>query len=256
MESSDKVVRVKPEFHVTPHRLTKKLVPLDNQLNANLEEPLPKVSHSWGIIGGRGTGKTSLVVNALKNHFRRYFDNIWLISKTAKGDSLTKQDLAALLEELEPENKFHTTLTDEVARDIIETVQSFNGNFDRRKAKREPRSLVILDDQLSNLPKGRMGSTINDLIVNGRHLRLSVWVLTQKYNSLPTLWRSNLQLLSVFGTQNKKELATLEEDLNIDRDKLHALFEFATMGRHSFLHLNFFANPPIAYRKFDRITEA
>ena len=224
---------------------------MDQQIY-DTDSPLPRVSHTWLIVGSRGAGKSTLALQALTHQFKGFYDNIWLISKTYKNDVLSKKQLRSLVEELEEEGKVHQTIDEDLANDMIEYMEDFNQNFDRKKHKREPRSLILLDDQLSSLPRNMLKSRINDLIVNGRHLRVSGWVLVHKYVSVPLLWRSNAQLISLYGGLNRKENKALEEDLAVEPELLKRLLEFATMGR-SFLHINLFDNPPKFYKKFDRI---
>jgi Cdc6-like AAA superfamily ATPase len=245
------------QFTTQPHPLTRKLGALDQQIGTDVDQPIPRSSPwTWYIVGGRGSGKTSLLLNVLKHHLKGHFDTITLISKTYKNDIQTKKDLRRLVEELEEDGRVHQTLTEDLATDIIEEIEAFNEGFDRKKNKRAPRHLVIMDDQLSELPRGRMRSRINDLVVNGRHLNTSLIVLTQKYRSLPTTWRSNMQLLSFYSAANKKEVDSLIEDLNVDPDELRAKYEFATKGPKHFLHLNSFGSKPLMFKNFDLIINA
>ena len=248
------------KFSVEKNPLSSKVAAIDNQISPHLiEQPLPNLPKCWLIIGGRGSGQPTLALSALKHHFsepKPYFDNIFLVSKTYKNDMITKEILRELVEDLQddPQGSLYETLTDDVATEIISKISAFNEGFDRKEHKRTPRNLVILDDQLSQL-KRTMTSPANDLIVNGRHLQVTVWCLTQKYYSIPPLWRANAQLISMFATQNKREFKALEDDLNIERKLLERLYKFATESDEGrgFLHINLFKNPPIMYRKFDRI---
>ncbi len=233
--------------------LTKAMVPLDHQIHGQLDDPVPsQMSLCWIIVGGRGQGKTSLVLNWLKTMKRKY-DTIHLVSKTYKADMHSKKALKSLVEELEDDDHVHTEITDALATEMITEIQEYNESFDRKKHKREPAHLVILDDQLSSLPRGRLNSSILDLCVNGRHLRTTLVILVQKYYSIPTTIRANSQLITMFPTQSKREFKALEDDLNVDPTLLVSLYEFATSEERSFLHINLFGSRPVFYKKFDRI---
>lgn len=238
-----------------PHPLTKALRQQDSQIHGDLSEPVPKLPLTWLIVAPRGGGKTSMLLSWLDT-LRGYYDTITLFSKTARNDAESKKQLKSLVEELDEDGKFYTTLTEDNAVEVLERIQEFNNAWNKKKERREPRHLVILDDQLSSLPKGRFKSPINDMVVNQRHAKLSLAVLTQAYRSIPTIWRANAQLISFYPTASKKEYAALEEDLAVDADRLKRVYNYATDEPRSFLHINLFdAAHPIFYKKFDRIVE-
>ena len=248
-------------FTTVPHPLTTALKQHDSQISGDLTEPIPRdVPWTWLIIGGRGTGKTSLLLSWLQT-MRSHYDTITLFSKTARNDAETKKPLKSLIQELETDGRFYTTLTEPDAVETMERVQEFNTAFDKKKRKRQPRHLVILDDQLANLPKGRFKSPINDLVVNQRHMKISLIVLTQAYRSIPTIWRANAQLVSFFPTASAKEYAALEDDLSLGADRLRRVYDYCCANATSeqgrlFLHINLFdAARPVFYKRFDRIRE-
>lgn len=241
-----------------PHSLTKAIRALDTQLGSDIGEPVPMTSHVWLIVGGRGSGKTTTALNVLDTR-RGEYDLIFLVSKTAKSDSKSKKMLAELLEELDEDNQFATTLDEETATDIIERIQQFNAAYDGKR-KGGPRHLVVLDDQLSNIRQGQR-SVVNDLVVNSRHLRMSLWVLTQQLRSVPPLWRANAQLISIWPTASTKEHKALFEELdNIPEAQLKQYLSFAHQADGKgkpFLHINVFdaANPRL-FKRFDLIVHA
>jgi hypothetical protein len=246
-------------FQTKPHALTRKLGAIDSQIHGDTAEPVPKDSPwLWLIVGGRGSGKTSLFLNVLRHHLRGHYDAIHLVSKTYKSDMESKRELRQLVEELEGDGRVYTTLTEDLAEELIEDIEAFNERWKaekkKKKNKRPPRHLVVLDDQLAQLPRGRLRSRINDLVANGRHLKTSLVVLTQKYTSVPTLWRANAQLVSLFHSANRREVEAAVGDFNADPADFLAKYEFATAEPKSFLHLNTFAERPIYYKRFDKIT--
>ena len=184
-----------------------------------------------------------------KNGYKKWFDNIYLISPTATRDSKFNK----LCEELQRDNKCFSTCDDETVDEVINRLKDFNESFDEKEEGRKPHSVVIFDDCLAFLPKSTQKSRFNELITTSRHLKTSVWILTQKYNKVNPLIRANMDMLSFFRTNNKRELETLEDDVNIDKNMLHHLYEFATEEPNSFLHISFFGGKPTFFRKFDKI---
>lgn len=239
-----------------PHKLTKAIKALDTQLGGDLEEPVPLTSHVWLIVGGRGSGKTTTALNVLDTRRGKY-DLIFLVSKTGKSDAASKKMLRELIEELEPEGQFYTTFDEATAAEIIERIQQFNQAWDAEEEGRQPSHLLVLDDQLSNLRQGQK-SVANDVVVNSRHLKLTLWVLTQQLRSAPPLWRANAQLISIWPTASTKEHKALAEELdNIPEWKLNSYLKFAHSGDGQgkpFLHINVFdAARPLVFKRFDRI---
>jgi hypothetical protein len=241
-----------------PNPLTRALKQQDSQIHGDMSQPVPKqLPLTWLIVAPRGGGKTSMLLSWLET-VKGHFDTITLFSKTARNDAESKQVLRSLVDELDAEERFYTTLTEENAVETIERIQAYNDEWkqSKKKKKRQPMHLCIADDQLSSMPKGRYKSPINDLVVNQRHLKTTLVVLVQSFKSLPTIWRANAQLVSVWRTASKKEYQALEEDLAVDPERLRRVYEYATDEPRSFLHINLFdAAHPVFYKRFDRIIE-
>ena len=230
--------------------ISKSLNKLDSQVIRS-DDPLPKQDIVWVISGGKGSGKSTMVLNVLKNKnaYKGFFDNIFLVSPTARNDSKFEK----LIEELDVDSKCFSECNDEVVDEIIDRLKAFNESFDVEEEGRKPHSLVLFDDCLAFLPKSTQKSRFNELITTSRHLKTSVWILSQKYNAVNPLIRAQMDLLSIFHTNNKKELETLEDDLNLDKKDFKEMFQFATDSPNSFLHVSFFSGKPKFFRKFDQI---
>lgn len=229
-------------------KMTHDLKKHDNQVNRS-DDPLPKNGAClvYCLIGGKGSGKSSLALSILKsvNGYKGYFDNIFLISPTASRDPKFEK----LINELKEDNKVYTELDENVMDEIINKLDSFNDEFDSKAEKRQPNNLCIFDDCLSMLPKSTEKSRFNELITTSRHRRCSVWIMSQKYNSINPLIRSNTDLISMFRTNNKRELETFYDDINMDKKILEKCYDFATQEANSFLHVS----KPVLYKKFDKI---
>jgi len=197
--------------------------PLDNQISFS-DEALPKDRHLiWCLCASRGKGKTTMLLNALnhKQLFKGYFDNIYLISPTAKNDDKFKP----LIKELNQEDKFYTELNENNIREIIAGLEVYNRDFNRKKYKREPRSLLILDDCIANMPRSTQKSVINELIIQNRHKKCSIWITSQKLTKLNPLIRSNVDVISFWKCDNKKELTSFCDEYNIPEEEVDAMCE-------------------------------
>ena len=241
-------------FQIEKNKLTDKIKPLDHQV-VRTDEPIPKGISGliYLIIGKKGSGKSSLLLNLLKTKqkdggLKKYYDNIYFISPTASSPNEKK--FKKLVEELQDDDKFYDTYNEQNLNKIVDEIKEYNNEH----SDDNPLHLLILDDCVLDLGKSNSDSILNKLVILARHLRTSVFILSQKYNAINTVIRRNTDIISFFRTDNKKELKSLADDVNVDEHKLKALYEFATAGSsNDFLHINLLSNPVSYYKKFDKI---
>ena len=230
------------------HALTDRLVPLDTQV-INNDSPLLGGHRVWLIVGRRGTGKSTLVLNALmkpQSPYHKHYDNIFMISPSAKADP----KFSDLVDELDSQGKFYEELSERTTKEILDKINAFNNGLSEKKRKKV-HNLLILDDCAFMFPTSKK-SIIHSLFVNGRHKKLSVWVVSQKYNLLPTVWRSQADMISFFPTDSNQELQTLLNDLSADKSYFEDVYKFATDEPNSFLHVTL-THPIKYYKRFDEI---
>jgi len=221
--------------------------PLDNTFCGS-EDPLLLQNNScvYIISGRRGAGKSTLALSLLNSRraWRKRFDNVFLISATAKSDRKFKR----LVKELHEDGNYHDHLDERVIQQVFDKCAEANHDRDRK-----PLHLMLLDDVIMDIPKSRQ-SLLNTLVIQSRHHNLTICLITQKYNLVPTVIRSNADLISFFPSLNRKEVNTLQDDLNLSPELFERVYGEATRGDpQSFLHCNLLAYPPVFYKKFDKI---
>ena len=239
------------KFTSRENPLSCEIAPMDNQV-IKTDDPLPVGNLNYILAGKKGSGKSTLALNLLKRKsspYYRQFDNIFLISPTASRD----EKFAKLIEELSVDNKFYDTLDDTIINEIVERLKKFNEEYKEEHPKKTPRNLIILDDCIHLLPSSTQQSSLNQLICNGRHIKSSLWIMTQQLTKLNRLFRTNCDLLSYFPNDSKKEFETIEDEWAIEPKLLKAVYDFATSTPNSFLHISFFGRKPTFFKKFDRI---
>lgn len=240
-----------------PNKLTQKLQPLDNQLNREeMDVAIPKTrAIIWVMSASKGRGKTTCLLNVLKTRqndggLRKYFDNIYMFSPTARNDPKTKK----LVEELDRDGKFYEEFNDTNGQDVIEKIKKGNEEYeaDEDNDGKEVRNCIIFDDCMSDLPKSfeRTGG-LNRLIIQARHNKCWCIFLVQRYIGVNRVIRSQADLISFWKTDNQKELEALIQDVNIDKELLRVIYEFATEKPNDFLHINLLSRT--YYKKFDKI---
>lgn len=216
----------------------------DKPISKNIQPPLPNTAHFAAIIGSAGSGKTSLMVNFLTNKkmYAGAFDHVHMCCPKNSLGSL-KDDIW----EGHPADKMHDTL-DWMTLDTIHAKAR-----DRAKVKPEPETtLLIIDDQTVWLKKKEIEAKLREIIYNRRHLRMSVWILVQSYNSMPLNIRKTLSNFYMFRPRNKKEAESIwEELLFVPKNTGNALLKFVYRDMHDFLMGD--ANTGQVYRNFNEI---
>lgn len=242
-------------FSTEVNKLSDELKALDHQVDLGKGQPFPKSNFLYLIIGGVGSGKTSLGLGLLKikkdiGGFRKLYNKIYVISPTAKYDP--KWD--KLIDEVDREGNYYTECNDDNIEDIMDKLEQYNEEWkDDEKKEGNPNSLVIIDDCVDSFSK-RQKNKLNKLILTLRHLKTSVWIMSQKLNAIPQLIRAQARAISFFPTLNRREEETLVNEINIDDGLFKKLIAFAGEGEdHPFLHILIGAGKPIFFRKFDRI---
>lgn len=224
--------------------------PLDSTYQRG-DDPLLLANNScvYIVSGRRGAGKSTLVLNLLnsKKAWRGRYDNIFLISPTAKTDTKFKR----LVDELEPDGKYFDALNQDNIEAIFKQVQADNDEGRNRKKQYKPLHLLLLDDVVVDLPKSRT-SLLDRIVIQSRHHNITLVVITQKYNLVNRTLRANADLISFFPSLNRKEVQSLQEDLNISPELFERLYQRAAAGGpNSFLHCNLLAYPPRFYAGFE-----
>lgn len=234
------------EVHVKQNALTDKLKAHDKQIIQS-DGVLPMGSRILFFISPKGGGKTSLYLSLLtakESPYYKYYDNIFMINPSGRHD----KKIADFYEELDEDGKFYDQLSEVTATDIKTKLQVISDGW---KKKRPVQNLIIIDDSSGDFPSGRKKSAITQLFTNSRHLGTSIFLISHKYNNIPTIWRNQADGLFLFKTNSKLEVETLKKDLNVDEDFLELALKDATSKPYGFLFVNMSSGQPRLFRKFD-----
>jgi hypothetical protein len=229
--------------------LSKALAPLDNQKDTKVN-PLPLKPCNYALIGRKGCGKTTLLLNLLERKespWHKAFDLIFLVSPTASRDDKMKE----LVDDLG--DQYYDTLDNSILQEIMDRIDAHTDERKKKKKRGKPAYAIIYDDCI-HLIKGKQSRLMDLLATQNRHRNVTNIYLLQKYNGfLPTLIRSNLDMITYFKTDNKKELDSFLEEQNADENVLRKLYEYATADPYTFLHINNYYSKPVYYKRFDEI---
>jgi len=240
-------------FKVESNPLSSEMTALDHQVDNGKNTPFPKSNFLYLIVGGIGSGKTTTALRLLKipkenGGYRKAFNRIYVVSPTAKYDD--KWD--KLINEVDSEGNYYTECTDETIGEIIDKIEEYNEEY-KAHHKKNPNSLVIIDDCVDSLTT-RKKSKLDKLILTLRHLKTTVFLMSQKLNSIPTLIRAQARCITFFPTINKREEQTFFNEINIDEELFKKIMDFCSQGDdHPFLHVKLGEGRPIFFKKYDRI---
>jgi hypothetical protein len=232
------------KFSTEKHKLTDELKLLDDKVHAT-DDPIPENTPLVYIIsGGRGRGKSTLLLNLLRTVFKKKFSNIFLVSPTARKD----EKFDKIVTELEVDDKYYDVCSEENLAEIWDRLKELHDEHPKHK------NMLILDDCLYSFKTSSSNSILDQMVVNSRHLNLTIIILTQKYNKINPTIREQVDLISFYQTNNKREVETLINDISIDPKQFENIYKYATNNddRNAFLHMNLMKNIKF-YKKFDRI---
>jgi GTPase SAR1 family protein len=189
------------------------------------------IPNYWGfqslLVGGPGSGKTSLILNLLKNKkcYKHKFDRIYLISgskATLPEDFISRLDQSRVFDDL-------TEL-----QSIIDDVKEANSEGEK--------SLLIFDDVVKELNAAENKPALTQLAFNRRHIGASLMFVSQKLSMLPTFIRTSSDSIYYYNLSNKKENESLYENFisDLDKDEFKEIIKHiqSYKNRHDFLYLN------------------
>ena len=205
-------------------------------------KPLEAINMCSLFIGASGSGKTTLMLQLLCGHptkkhpeksraYYKFFDRIYLISASLQSLPMDKLNLN--------EDRVFNKYSDELMKQIIETEQ------DDDEANN---TLIILDDVIKSLKNNKESEFLTKCILNRRHILnkqdkpgggLSIWILSQKFNALPLIFRINCSSIFLLRSvaQNQKEKSCITDELMADLNKTEQdeLFKLAFKKIYNFL---------------------
>jgi hypothetical protein len=234
------------EIHIKKNALTDELKARDKQIIQS-DGVLPLGSRIMFFVSPKGQGKSTLYLNLLtskESPYYKYYDNIFMVNPSGAHDKKIKE----LYDEIDERGNFYDHLSEKNAIEIIGKLKDLSDGW---KKKRPLQNLIIIDDSSGDFPSGRKKSAITQLFTNSRHLSTSIFLISHKYNNIPTIWRNNSDCLFIFKTNSKQEIETLKKDLNCDEDVLEMCLKDATKEPFSFLFVNMTNGKVRMFKKFD-----
>ena len=193
-------------------------------------------AHSAIICGATGSGKTVFALNLLRTEYRNFFKYIIIVCPTWKYN---KAYLSQKWLFDNPERVFLIdpkelcSKSDDPLNDTLKLFFETYGKLD------ESHVLFLVDDCSSQKGMTKKKRMLSELAFSGRHLNCSVWILTQKYNSVLTDLREQIKWLALFYCKDRDsfEEALRENDVIPTLDKRKEMRNLLSIHKHSKLIL-------------------
>tara|TARA_R110000868_G_C10949856_1_gene767729 strand:+ start:2676 stop:3440 length:765 start_codon:yes stop_codon:yes gene_type:complete len=184
------------------------------------------------FVGMTGSGKTNCAASLLKEPemLKDYFDKIHVICMSPCTT------LSDHVDEIEEED----FLTEDDPEDLVEIYNTQKAAIKKLGFKRAPHILIVLDDIVQS--KNYMNSKVlKEIFFGGTHNKVSTWLLSQNYVSVPRRLRVNCHALLLFHGSNATELDRFQEEFqtqHMDKKAFRAKVEHTISEPYSFIFCN------------------
>lgn len=214
--------------------------PLDNQINSD-PNLVMKPPFSCYISAQKGAGKSTLLLNLLlsKDLLANKFNQIYYISPTASLDPKTQilkntesicvvntklltllkkeKKNTRLFDNYNSEPEYSTMIPAENFIDtptvsLLESLLNEQRTIIQRYKKENADHILLIYDDCISAKKFFNSETVQKMLFNSRHYKISIIITSQSYRNLPKCLRLNMSQLILFTTSNHKELQIIYEE--------------------------------------------
>lgn len=202
---------------------------------------LPPVPIRGALVGGSGSGKTRALVSLILHQYRGCFERLFIWSPSVDIDATwlpVKKYVSDVLKvDTDKEHCFYSEW-DPVALEKVIAEQYKLVEYQKKAKHKRIFSILVVIDDFADRPDlmHNNANVLSRLFFRGRHLGISTLVSTQKYKSIGSAIRANLQFLMTWRLRNRAELEALLEDFSAvaSRDNLLAAYREATDKPYGF----------------------
>ena len=202
-------------------------------------------AHSAIICGATGSGKSEYALDLLEKEYRNFCKYIIIICPTWRYNKayLNRKWLFNDSEHIFLINPNELLpKSDDALNDTLKVFFESHGKLDDNHV------LFLIDDCSSQKGMTKKKRMLSELAFSGRHLNCSVWILTQKYNSVLTDLREQIKWMALFYCKDRDsfEEALRENDVIPsleERKKMRSL-----LAKHKHSKLILITEQPTSYR--------
>ena len=157
----------------------------------------PKFYHTAIITGSTGCGKTYFVMNLLLNEYLNYFQIVIVICPTFEDNDTYIEYRYLFNRRKIDDDETHFYFWSDKEPPLEKCIEEFSKMFKGFSI------LFIIDDMASNSSIVKKRTPLSTLAISGRHTKRSLWVLTQKYNSIGNDVREQAKWVCSFYCKDK-----------------------------------------------------
>lgn len=206
----------------------------------------PMVADVWSntsfniIVGKMGSGKSSLMVNLIKNVFKKCFAKIYVFIPHASRKSIDKDIFGRHL----PEDQLFDELTEENLEYVYNRLQEDTKDCDF--------SLLVIDDFQVQMKNPSIVAILEKIITKQRHLRCTVFLLNQNYVKLVKNLRQIVSNIILFNVGKSSLDFIFDETIQLDKKKYQTLIDHCFINKNDWILINVNGQKKI-YRMFDEV---
>jgi hypothetical protein len=178
------------------------------------------------IIGRPKSGKSSLVQSLFRSPkcLRKCYHNVYLFQPAGSRGSM-KDDIFNYI----PPEQIFNELTFENLSNVINIIDNEDKKFN---------NCIIFDDMASYLKQSSTLQLFKQLIFNRRHMRTSIWVLSQTYFSIPKELRKLATNIIVFRVSKNEMHEIFDENVENLKDMADKISKVVFDKKFEFLFIN------------------
>ncbi len=226
-------------------------------------DPKMNIPNRNGMVfllnGSGGSGKTSLLLNMMKNKkmYKKKFDNIFYICAEASFRSVDNHPFkdhdkvyhelnVGMLEELYQKMKAMRAEEEEEVKD--------EETGEKTVIKHPPKyNLMIIDDFADALKDTSIQLQLSKMLIKARHICCGFIFTLQSYLYFPKVLRKQVTNVIIFKPKNTEEFITLGKELfNMNMADSLALFNYC-FGEGSYNHLDLDTWTNKYYKNFNEL---
>lgn len=179
------------------------------------------------LIGRSGSGKTSMLYSLLtnKNILKKSYNHIVLFMPQESINSIDND----LFNDLEESNVFNELTPDDLY-EVSDKIRDYSSE--------DENTLLIIDDMGSYLKNKQTEQILKNLIWNKRHLKLSIIVLVQVYNSIPLGTRKSITDAIIFHKPSIKDIENISDELIEKKKHAEEIADFAFRKQYDWLYIH------------------
>ena len=202
-----------------------------------LEPRFIKKPHSAIICGAADCGKTEFTLNLLETaEYKDFFKYIiigcptWRYNNTYLKHTWLFNDPEHVFL-VDPKELF--TKSKDPLNDTLKVFFETIGKLDKSQV------VFLIDDCSAEKGMKKKQQMLSELAFSGRHLNCSLWILTQKYNSVLTDVREQMKWLALFYCKDRDsfEEALRENDVILSLEERKEMRKLLSKYKHSKLIL-------------------